>query len=106
MKAGHIARKMDHGPSDAAARVVAAQLDGMRSRDDARFIPVQLVRAGLVTDPVLVGVPKWPRVEDDHAPPLAGQPLCKDGAPGSAADDHDVNFVVALVAAHVAAQLM
>ena len=103
MEAGRIAREMHHGASDAPPRVVAAEFDGMRARDDARLVPVQLVRSSLVTDPVLVGIPERPCVEDHHAPPLPGQSLRQDGASGSAPDDHNVDLFVMPIATHIAA---
>ena len=106
MEAGCIAGEMHHGASDAPPRVVAAELDRMRARDDPGLVPVQLVRSRLVADPVLVRIPERPCVEDHHAPPLPGQSLRQDGASGSAPDDHNVDFFVMSIATHVAAQLM
>src|SRR5207302_596439 len=86
--------------ADAAAAVVLAHLDGVAAADEALLRPVQPVRGRLVRDPVAVGVPKRTRLEHEHAPAGAGEPLRKDAAAGAAADDHDVDLVAVGEAPH------
>ena len=64
------------------------------------LVPVQLVRAGLVGDPVLIGMPERAGL-DDHDPPSGpGQALGQDRSSGAGADDADVDLVGVVVAAH------
>ena len=52
VEAGRVAGVVDHRPAHAAAGVVRAQRDRVGAGDDPRLGPVQVVRAGLVADPV------------------------------------------------------
>ncbi len=106
MEPGRIAGEVHHRAPDPPSRVVAAELDWVRARDHPGLVPVQLVRAGLVAHPVLVGVPEGPGVEHHDVPPVPSQPLRQDGASGTAPDDHDIDVVIVPVATHVASQSM
>ena len=75
MKARAVAGVVDHRAADAVAGVVLAELDRVLAADDPLLGPVELVRAGLVGDPVLVGIPERARLEHHHLPAAAGQPL-------------------------------
>ena len=100
MEAGGVAGVVHHRPAHAATRVVLAHLDRVGAADDALLVPVQLVRAGLVGDPVLVGMPERAGF-DDHDPPTGpGQTLGQDRPSGAGADDADVDLVGVVVAAH------
>ena len=93
VEAGGVAGVVDHRPADSATRVVFAHLDGVGAPDNPFLIPVQLVRSGLVGDPVLVGMPERASF-DDHDPPAGpGQTLGQDGTSGPGADDADVDLL-------------
>ena len=98
-----VARVVHHRPADPVSGVVLAQFDRVLSSDDPGRRPVELVLAGLVRDPVTVGVPERSGLEDDHAPARATQALREDRAAGPGADDHDVDLVVVGVPGHVLA---
>ena len=100
MEAGGVSGVVHHRPAHAASRVVLAHLDGVCAADDPLLVPVQLVRAGLVGDPVLVGMPERAGL-DDHDPPSGpGQALGQDRPSGAGADDANVDLVAVVVAAH------
>ena len=100
MEAGAVPGVVDHRPAHAATGVVLAHLDRVGAADDALLGPVQLVRAGLVGDPVLVGMPERAGL-DDHDPPAGpGQALGQHRAAGAGADDAHVDLVGVVVAAH------
>ena len=101
MKAWAVAGVVDHRPADAAARVVLAHLDRVGAADDPLLVPVQRVRAGLVGDPVLVGMPERAGLDDHDPPPGAGQALSEHRSAGSGADDAQVDLVGVVVAAMV-----
>ena len=103
MKARRVARVVDHRAADAVAGVVLAELDGILAADHARRGPVELVLAGLVGDPVAVGVPERAGLEHDDPPAAAREALGERRAAGARADDHHVDLVVVGVAAHRAA---
>ena len=100
VKARAVAGIVDHRAADAVAGVVLAQLDGILAADYALVRPVELVRAGLVGDPIGVGIPERPTLEDDHAPAAARQALSERAAARAAADDQQVDRVVGRIAAH------
>ncbi len=100
VKAWRVAGVVDHRAADAAAAVVLAELHGILAADDPRLGPVQLVRAGLVGDPVLVGVPERPGLQHEHAPALAREALRERGAAGARTDDQHVDRLLGPVAAH------
>jgi len=100
MEAGGVAGVVDHRAADAAAGVVLAQFDRVVAADDALLGPVQLVGTGLVGDPVLVGVPERPGLEDDDLPAVPGQPLREHRAAGPGADDDQVDLLARRVATH------
>src|SRR5204862_6739258 len=54
VEARRVARVVDHRAADAAPRVVLAELHRVLAAGDPLVGPVELVRAGLVGDPVLV----------------------------------------------------
>ena len=62
--------------------------------------PVEPVRARLVGDPVLVGIPERPGLEHHHLPAAPGQALGERAAARAGADDHQVDRVVVVVARH------
>ena len=66
--------------------------------DDPLLGPVELVRPGLIGDPVLVGVPERARLDDHDPPALPGQALRQHRPAGARADDEQVDLVVVAVA--------
>ncbi len=100
MKAGGVARVVDHRAAHPAAAVVLAQLDGIGATDDALVRPVDAVGTGLVAHPVLVRVPEGPRLENHDAPSVARQPLGQDRATGTGADDAEVDLIAFRVPVH------
>ena len=103
VKARRVPGVVDHRAAHAAPAVVLAELDRVLAADDPRLGPVQLVCAGLVGDPVLVGVPERPGLQDQHPPAPPGEALRERRAAGARADDQHVDRLVALVAAHALA---
>ena len=101
---GRVAGVVHHRPADSAAGVVGPQRHRVVAGDDPRFGPVQVVRAGLVADPVGVRVPERSRVQGDDLPAGAGQALEHGGPARAAPDDHQVDLVGVGEAAHVLAQ--
>ena len=99
-----IAGVVDHRPADAAAGVVRAERHRVVAGDDARLGPVQVVRAGLVANPVLVRVPERAGVQGGDAPAAARQPLRERGAARATANDDQVELVGVGEAAHPGAQ--
>lgn len=100
VEARGVAGVVHHGAADAASGVVLSHLDGVGAADDTFLVPVQLVRAGLVGHPVLVGMPEGPGF-DDHDPPTGpGQALGQDRPAGARADNADVDLVGVVVTAH------
>ena len=100
MEARGVSGVVHHRPAHAAAGVVFAHLDRVGAADDPFLVPVQLVRSGLVGDPVLVGMPERAGF-DDHDPPSGpGQTLGQHRPSGAGADDADVDLVGVVVAAH------
>jgi len=97
---GAVAGVVHHRPADAATGVVAAHRDRVGAADDPLLRPVQLVRAGLVAHPVLVGVPERARLEDDDLPAVPGQPLGEHRPAGAGADDDEVDLVAVGVPRH------
>ena len=79
VKARAVAGVVDHRAADPVAGVVLAQLDRVAAADHPILRPVDLVRAGLVGDPVLVGIPERARLEHDDLPAAAGEPLGERG---------------------------
>ena len=100
VKARGVSGVVDHRAADAPPGVVLAQLDRVRAADDPRLGPVERVGAGLVRDPVLVGIPERPGLQHEHPPAPAGEPLRQRGPAGAGADDQHVDRLVARVTAH------
>ena len=100
MKTRAVAGIVDHRAADPPPGVVLAQLDRVRAADDPFLGPVQLVRAGLIGDPVLVRVPERTGLQDDDLPPLAGQSLGQDRPTGSGTDHDQVHLLLGGVLTH------
>ena len=64
------------------------------------------MRAGLVTYPVGIRIPKWTRIEGDDLPVFACQALSKDAASGAAADHDEVNLLLVVESAHLVTKLV
>src|SRR3954449_12290698 len=94
---------MDHRAADAASAVVLAELDRILAADHARLGPVELVRAGLVGDPVRIGTPEGARLEHEHLPIAPCQALGERRPTGAGADDEHVDGILAGVATHALA---
>jgi hypothetical protein len=60
--------------------------------------------AGLVADPIPVGIPERTGVQAHHPPSGPGQPLSEDSPAGAAADHDRVHLVVGVVSSHVGAK--
>ena len=104
VEARGVARVVHGRAADTATAVVAAEGDWVLTRDDARLCPVEVVAAGLVGDPVAVGIPERPRVEPHDPPAGACEPLQEDRPTGAASHDDQVDLVVVIEASHVSAQ--
>ena len=73
MKARRVAGVVDHRTANPTPAVILPQFDRVGTPDHAVLRPVQGMRARLVGDPVLIGVPERASLDDDHSPPLTGQ---------------------------------
>ena len=100
VKAGAVAGVVDHRAAHPPAGVVLAQLDRVLAADHALLSPVQVVRAGLVGHPVLVGMPERTRLDDHDPPASAGQTLRQHRATRPRAHDAQVDLVVVAIAGH------
>ena len=104
MEARGVAGVVDHRAADAAPGVVRTHRHRIGARDHPRIRPVQVVRSGLVADPVGIGVPERPGVERRHPPARPGQSLRQDRAARAAAHDHQVDLVGVRELPHVQAE--
>src|SRR5919199_2768044 len=96
-----------HGAAaNTPAAVVFSQREWVLSANNAQIIPVQLVRAGLVADPVALRVPEGARVEAHDAETGLGQPLQHHTAARAEADDAEIDLLVVWVAAHRGVDLL
>jgi hypothetical protein len=75
MKARREGGPVDGASADAFAGVVVAEGEGMLAAGDAQIVPVELVRAALVADPIALGVPEGTGLEADNLEAGAGEPL-------------------------------
>ena len=82
------------------AGVVLAQLDRVIAADDPLVGPVQVVRAFLVGNPVLVGIPERTALEHDDPPAGAREALREHRTPRAAADDQQIDLVLVAEALH------
>ena len=87
METRGVAGVVAHRAADAAAGVVLAEFDRVASADHPLWVQYSSSRAGLVGDPVLVGMPERSGFEDDDLPALPGEPLGQDAPAGPGADD-------------------
>ena len=106
MEARRVARVVHHGAAHAAARVVRAERHRVGPADHPRLGPVQVMRRGLVAEPVGVRVPERPGVQGGHPPAGPGQPLQQHRAACPAAHDDQVDLVSVGELPHVAAEPM
>src|SRR5919201_1407406 len=96
-----------HGAApNTPAAVVFPQRERVLSPGNAQIIPVQLVRAGLIADPVALGVPEGAGVEAHDAEAGLGQPLQHHTPARAEADDAEVYLLVVWVAAHRGVDLL
>src|SRR5919199_6845404 len=100
MEARREGRPVHGAAANAPAAIVFAQCERVLPSNNAQIIPVQLVRAGLVTDPVTLRVPEGAGVEAHDAEAGLGQPLQHHTAARAEADDAEVHLPVVWVAAH------
>src|SRR3981081_3724544 len=100
MKARAVAGVVDPRAADSVPGVVLAELDRVAAADDPLLGPVQLVRSGLVGDPVAVGVPERALLEHHDLPAAASEALGERPAPGAGADDRQVYGVGVVIARH------
>ena len=106
VEARRVARVVHHRAADAPARVVGAQRHRVGAGDHPRVGPVEVMRAGLVADPVGVGVPERARVQGHDPPARPGQPLRQHRPAGAASDDDQVDLVIVAEPPHVAPEPM
>ena len=59
----------------------------MIASGDAQIIPIQLMRAGFVGNPISLGVPEWAGFKADHFETGAREALEKNTACGTDADN-------------------
>src|SRR5919201_1462812 len=90
-----------HGAAaNTPAAVVFPQRERVLPTNNAQIIPVQLMRAGLVADPVALGVPEGAGVEAHDAEAGLGQPLQHHTTARAEADDAEVHLLVVWAAAY------
>ena len=83
---------MDGAASNALAAIIRAKFERVRAANHAQIFPVELVRAGFVADPILLGVPEGAGLETDNVEPGTRQPLQQDTTGGADANDHVVDL--------------
>src|ERR1700758_4247045 len=87
MKSWREGRPVHRSASDAFAAVIRSKGERMCAAGDAQVVPIKLVRAFLVANPVFFGVPERPRLESDYSESGAREPLKKHAACGADSDD-------------------
>ena len=105
LEVGGMEARREGGPvngasADAFAAVVGAERERIGAAGNARVVPVELVRALFVADPVPLGIPERARLQTDNVEAGAGQTLQKYAACGTDADDHEVDLFFVAKAAH------
>ena len=85
---------MHRAAADAFAAVVGAQRERVVAAGDAQVLPVELVRACLVADPVALRVPERPGFEPHDAEARAREPLQQHAARRADADDEVIHLLV------------
>ena len=90
-----------HGAAtNAFAAIVRAKRERILAAGDALVFPVKLVRTGLVTDPIALGIPKRSGFHAQHLEAGASQPLEQHAARRPDADDHIIHFLARRMAMH------
>ncbi len=102
VKPRHVSGVVNHAAADAVPGVVLAHFHRVLAADDALAVPVDVVRGGLVADPVGIGVPEGATFQHHHFPAEACQALRQDSAARARADDQQVYFVVIGITPHLA----
>src|SRR5438045_3590336 len=106
MEAGREGRPVHGAAANAPAAVVFSERERVLSSNNAQIIPVQLVRAGLVAEPVALGIPERAGVKAHDAEAGLGQPLQHHAAARAEADDAEVHLLVVRIAAHWGVDLL
>src|SRR5919201_6329536 len=96
-----------HGAAaNTPAAIVFPQCERVLPSNNAQIIPVQLVRAGLVADPVALRVPEGAGVEAHDAEAGLGQSLQHHTTARAEADDAEIYLLFVRVAAHRGVDLL
>ena len=94
MKARGECRPVHGAAAHAFAAVIRAQRERIFAAGDAQIFPVEIVRAGLVADPIALRIPERTRFHADHSKTGAREPLQQHAAGRADADDHVIHFFV------------
>src|SRR5436309_11280418 len=100
MEAGREGCPVHGAAANTPAAIVFPQGERVLPANKAQIIPVQLVRAGLVADPVALRVPKRAGLEAHDAEAGLGQPLQHHTTTRAEADDAEIHLLVVWVTAH------
>ncbi len=100
MKAWSEPRPMHRSATHALATVIRAQRQWMLAAGDAQIVPIQFVRAGLITDPVPLGIPKRTGLDADDTPSCLGQALHQHPPGGADAHDHHIHLIFVGIVVH------
>jgi hypothetical protein len=65
----------------------------MLAGGDAQIIPIQIMSALFITDPIALGVPKRSRIEADHAKSGTSEPLQENAATGTHSHDDVIDLL-------------
>ena len=71
---------MNGAAADPSPAVVGAEGEGIFAACYAQLVPIEIVRAGLIADPIALGIPEWARLESDDAKSRASQSLQQHSA--------------------------
>ena len=90
---------MDGASANAFAAIVGAERERVLAAGDAEIVPVEIVRAGFVGDPLAFGVPEWACLEANYFEACARKSLQKNATCRTHANDGVVDEVGILEAA-------
>jgi hypothetical protein len=91
---------MNRATANASATIIGAKCQRIPPTGDAQLIPIQIVRARFIADPIALGIPERTGFESDHAESRTGQPLQQHAACRPNADYAEVYLLIIFVTAH------
>lgn len=91
---------MYRAAADASAAIVGAKRERIFTTRYAQIIPIEIVRASFIADPVSLRIPERTGFQPDDAKSCTRQSLEQHSARRTDPNDAVVNFLSVLVAAH------